>query len=83
MPPPGVLPPAMCLSVPAKVLEVRGGKALVESRGWRREVDAPYATPAVGDYVLVQMGVILEVLDPVEAQETLRVLEQMEASGGA
>ncbi len=69
----------MCLSVPAKVLEVRDGRAIVESRGWRREVDARLVTPAVGDYVLVQMGVVLEVMDPKTAQETLEVLERMDA----
>jgi hydrogenase expression/formation protein HypC len=73
----------MCLSVPAKVLEVRRGKAVVESRGWTREVDASLVTPAVGDYVLIQMGVVLEVMDREAALETLRVLDRLEASGGA
>jgi hydrogenase expression/formation protein HypC len=73
----------MCLSIPARVLEVRGARAVVESRGWTREADASLITPAVGDYVLIQMGTILEVLDPAEAEETLRILERMEASGGA
>lgn len=76
----------MCLSVPAKVLEVRDGRAVVESRGWRREVDASLVAPAVGDYVLVQMGVVLEIMDPKDAREALEVLEhmdRMEAPGGA
>ncbi len=73
----------MCLSVPAKVLEVKGGRAVVESRGWKREVDASLIAPAVGDYVLVQMGVVLEIMDRKEALEALEVLERMEAPGGA
>jgi len=75
----------MCLSVPAKVLEVKDGRAVVESRGWKREVDASLIAPAVGDYVLVQMGVVLEIMDRKEALEALEVLERMdmEAPGGA
>ena len=76
----------MCLSVPAKVLEVRDGRAVVESRGWTREVDASLVAPAVGDYVLVQMGVVLEIMDRKEALEALEVLDRVyarEAPGGA
>jgi hydrogenase expression/formation protein HypC len=67
----------MCLTVPALVLEVRGKKALVKSRGRAREVDASFVTPAVGDYVLLQAGVVLQVLDEAEAQEALRAWEEI------
>lgn len=62
---------------------MEGKKAVVESRGWRREVDASFVTPRVGDYVLLQSGVILQVLDEEEALEALRAWEEVEASGGS
>lgn len=73
----------MCLSVPAKVLEVRGKKAVVDSRGWTREVDASFVAPSLGDYVLVQSGVILQVLDQNEALEALRAWEEVEETSGS
>ncbi len=73
----------MCLSIPAKVLAVRGNRAVVESRGGTREADATLVTPAVGDWVLVQTGVIVQVLSEEEALETLRAWEEAEAPGGA
>lgn len=62
---------------------MRGTRAIVESRGRRREVDASYVTPSVGDFVLLQVGVIVQILDREEALETLRAWEEVEASGGA
>jgi hydrogenase expression/formation protein HypC len=70
----------MCLTVPAKVLAVDGAKALVDSRGRQREVDASFVSPAVGDYVLMISGVIVQRLDPEEAQEALRAWAEVEAA---
>ena len=70
----------MCLTVPARVLEVRGSRAVVESRGWRREVDASFLTPDEGDYVLVQSGVILQVLEEEEALEALQAWDEVTRS---
>lgn len=70
----------MCLTVPAKVLAVDGTKALVESRGRQREVDASLFVPAVGDYVLMVSGVIVQRLDPEDAQAALRAWAEVEAA---
>lgn len=61
----------MCLGVPARVLAVRDGKAVVESRGWRREADASAVETKVGDYVSVVHNLVVAVLDPQEAEEAL------------
>lgn len=62
----------MCLGVPARVLRVDGARATVESRGWTREADARYVRPRPGDFVAVEHGIVVAVLDPDEARETLR-----------
>ncbi len=73
----------MCLSVPAKVLEVRGHKALVSSRGWTREVDASHVKARVGEYLLVQGGVAMMIIDRKEAQDILEAWDEVEAAGDA
>jgi hydrogenase assembly chaperone HypC/HupF len=70
----------MCLTVPVKVLDVLGNRATVESRGWNHEADISFVTPEVGDYVLVQSGVILQILEEEEALEALRAWAEVEGS---
>ncbi len=73
----------MCLTVPAKVLEKHGKKALVSSRGWTREVDASHVKTKVGDYLLVQGGVAMMTVDPKEAEAMLSAWDEVEAAGDA
>lgn len=73
----------MCLTVPAKVLEVREGRAVVTSRGWTREVDATQLPVRAGDFVLVQGGIAMIRLAPDEAKEMLDAWDELEAPGDA
>ncbi len=73
----------MCLTVPAKVLEKHGKKAVVTSRGWTREVDASHVKVKVGDYLLVQGGVAMMTMHRKEAEETLKAWDEVEAAGDA
>lgn len=73
----------MCLSVPAKVLEVRGDRAVVTSRGWTREVDASHVKARPGGYLLVQGGVAMMTIDAREAEEILAAWDEVEAAGDA
>ncbi len=73
----------MCLTVPAKVLEKHGKKAVVSSRGWTREVDASHVKVKVGDYLLVQGGVAMMTVDRKEAEAMLDAWDEVEAAGDA
>ncbi len=73
----------MCLTVPAKVLEKHGKKAVVTSRGWTREVDASHVKAKVGDYLLVQGGVAMMTIDRKEAEAMLSAWDEVEAAGDA
>ncbi len=73
----------MCLTVPAKVLEKHGKKAVVSSRGWTREVDASHVKAKVGDYLLVQGGVAMMTVDRKEAEAMLSAWDEVEAAGDA
>lgn len=70
----------MCLAAPARVLAVGGARATVETRAGRREVDVSLVRVAPGDFVLIQHGLAVAVLDPAEAEETLRAWDEV---GGA
>ena len=68
----------MCLAVPALVKSISGSKGIVEIDGVTREVSLQLTPEArVGDYVLLHTGYAINVIDPVEAEETLKLLRQM------
>lgn len=68
----------MCLAVPVEVVSIEGDEAEVESGGVRRRVSI-MLTPEVqvGDYVLLHTGYAIGVVNQAEAQETLRLLEEI------
>ncbi len=68
----------MCLAVPVKVISVQGNDAEVEIGGVKRRVSIVLTPEArVGDYVLLHTGYAINVVNEAEAQETLKILEEM------
>jgi hydrogenase expression/formation protein HypC len=68
----------MCLAIPAKVVSVRQEKAKVDfGEGVLREVNVTLVKAKVGDYVLVHAGYAIQVLDEKEAQETIRLWNEI------
>jgi hydrogenase expression/formation protein HypC len=68
----------MCLAVPVKVVSIEGNEAEVEIGGVRRRVSIMLTPEArVGDYVLLHTGYAINVINEAEAQETLKILEEM------
>jgi hydrogenase expression/formation protein HypC len=68
----------MCIGIPMKLVEVRGDVGVVEEAGVRREIGlALIDEPVLGHYVLVHAGYAIEIIDPEEAAETLRLLRQV------
>jgi hydrogenase expression/formation protein HypC len=66
----------MCVTYPGRVLEISDGMALVEIDHQHRRaslVIVPEA--AVGDWVIVGAGTVLEIVDPTEAAEILAILD--------
>lgn len=68
----------MCLAVPVQVVSIEGDEAEVEIGGVKRRISIAL-TPEVevGQYVLLHTGYAINVVDEAEAQETLRIFEQM------
>jgi len=67
----------MCIAAPGKVIKKNGGKATVQYNKEIREVLLGEENAAIGDYVLVQMGIVIKVLTPTEAQESLQAWNQV------
>ena len=69
----------MCLAIPAKVISVNGASALVTIE------DVEYTASLLlldnvnpGDYIMLHAGFAIEKVDAEEAEETLRLLNQLE-----
>ena len=72
----------MCLAIPGRVVAVhgegleRGG--IVDFEGVRQEVSFAYLPDlAIGDYVLVHVGIALTKLDPSAAEKTLEEIRAL------
>lgn len=73
----------MCLAVPVQIKSIEGNEAEAEIGGISRRISL-WLTPEarVGDYVLVHTGYAINVLDQAEAEETLKLLEELAAFDG-
>jgi hydrogenase expression/formation protein HypC len=68
----------MCVAVPAKVVELKGDQATVEIRGNRFDANVSLVGELnIGDYVLIHAGFAIERYEPEEAQEVLKVFEEL------
>ena len=68
----------MCLAIPALVKSIEGDEAEAELGGISRRISI-ILTPEVkvGDYVLLHTGYAINVIDEEEAEETLKLFEEM------
>jgi hydrogenase expression/formation protein HypC len=69
---------AMCLAIPVKIVSIDGDQAETEIGGVRQRVSIVFTPEAkVGNYVLLHTGYAISVVDEAEAEETLKLLEEM------
>jgi len=62
-----------------KILKITLDRAVVSSGGIRRTIGVNFLkNPRVGDYVIVHAGFAIEKLDTVKAEETLKLLEEIQ-----
>ena len=67
----------MCVTYPGLVREVDGSTALVEIEGRERRASLVLTPEAsVGDWVVVSVGTVLQILDPADAREIISLLDQ-------
>ncbi|MBN1176849.1 MAG: HypC/HybG/HupF family hydrogenase formation chaperone [Dehalococcoidales bacterium] len=68
----------MCLAIPALIKTINGQQAEVDIEGVTRDVSLQLTPDArVGDYVLMHTGYAISVINPAEAEETLKLLKEL------
>jgi len=68
----------MCLAIPVRIVSIDGDEAETEIAGVRRRVSIALTPEAkMGDYVLLHTGYAIGVIDEAEAEETLKLLEEI------
>jgi hydrogenase expression/formation protein HypC len=70
----------MCLAIPGKVIEIdkKNQSAIIDYGGnTKRKANISLVEVTVGQYVLVHAGFAIQILDPKEAKETLKLFQDM------
>ena len=71
----------MCVAVPGKITVIKDGTAEVDFSGVRRSVSLDLVPSAKkNDYVLVHAGFAIQVLEASEAEETLKLFQEIYAN---
>jgi len=76
----------MCLGIPGKIVELYDSNGMkmakVDFGGVLKEACMEYLPEArIGDYTLIHVGFGLSIIDEEEAQETLKLLNEIAAVG--
>ena len=70
----------MCVGLPAKVVSVKNGTAIVDASGAKREVSAQLLEDLdPGDYVMVHAGVAIAKITDDDTDETDDLLKELKA----
>jgi hydrogenase expression/formation protein HypC len=68
----------MCLSIPARVVEIDANTARVDVGGMLREISIDLCPDvALGEYVLIHAGFAIQKVDEEEARQTLDLLKEL------
>ncbi len=72
----------MCLALPVKVIELCATEAaIVDLGGVRKEISLALLDDVnIGDYVILHAGYALSKLDPDEAEKTLALFAELDAT---
>jgi hydrogenase expression/formation protein HypC len=67
----------MCLAIPAKIEKIEENKAEVDIRGLKRTIGLQLMPDArIGEFVLIHAGFAIQRIDPQEAEDTYKLLEE-------
>ena len=73
----------MCIGIPAEVISIDGNIGEISVGGAKRQVGLELVEGVqVGDYVIIHAGFAIQKINQAEAEETLRLLQEMAEAGG-
>ncbi len=67
----------MCIAAPGQITKIEGRKATVKYPGESRFALIGDETVKMGDFVMVQMGIIIQTLSKKEAKESISAWQQI------
>ncbi len=69
----------MCLAIPSEIIEIKDKMATIDLAGVRREVSLLLLPEevSIGEFVLVHAGFAIHKIDKEEAEETLKLIEEI------
>ena len=73
----------MCVAAPGRVIDIKDNIATVDYNGNITKTNAGVVNVAVGDYVLVHAGLIIQKISKSEAKEMEELFGMLEEMGNA
>ncbi|ADK15366.1 MULTISPECIES: HypC/HybG/HupF family hydrogenase formation chaperone [Clostridium] len=68
----------MCVGLPARVVKIKEGMALIDASGAKREVSAELIDELEpGDYVMVHAGIAISKITNDDQSETDKIMEEL------
>ncbi|OAA91117.1 HypC/HybG/HupF family hydrogenase formation chaperone [Clostridium coskatii] len=68
----------MCIGLPARVVKVKEGMALIDASGAKRKVSAELIDELEpGDYVMVHAGIAISKITNDDQSETDKIMEEL------
>ena len=68
----------MCVGLPAKILKLSDGTALVDASGAKREISAALLDELEpGDYVMIHAGIAIAKITENDTEEAANLLEEL------
>ena len=67
----------MCLAIPGKVIAINGENGDIDFGGVVKNTNLSMVDAKVGDWVVIHAGFAIEVMDEEDAQETIRLWNEV------
>ena len=67
----------MCLAIPGKVIAINGETGDIDFGGVIKHTNLSMVDANVGDWVVIHAGFAIEVMDEEDAQETIRLWNEV------
>jgi hydrogenase expression/formation protein HypC len=64
----------MCLAYPGKIIKINADKAVLDIKGFQKEVNISLVEVELGDFVMVHAGFAIERMTKEEALEALKLV---------
>jgi len=67
----------MCLAVPGRIVRIEGDTGEIDFGGVIRKANISMVEAKIGDWAVVHAGFAIEIMDEEEAQDTLRLWNEV------